>query len=98
MATTSVTMRVDCDDKAKAEQIFSALGLNMSTAFNMFLKQTIRCDGIPFDVTLRNRSDDDYFYSPANLAHLKRSIAQLNSGKISEHELIEVDDDEQDMD
>ncbi|MFR0871999.1 MAG: type II toxin-antitoxin system RelB/DinJ family antitoxin [Oscillospiraceae bacterium] len=54
MATTSVTMRVDCEDKAKAEQIFNALGLNMSTAFNMFIKQTIRCDGIPFEVTLHN--------------------------------------------
>ena len=94
MATTSVTMRVDCDDKAKAEQIFSALGLNMSTAFNMFIKQTIRCDGIPLEVTLHNKSDDDYFYSPANLAHLNRSIAQLNSGKFSKHELIEVEDDD----
>ncbi|MBQ7794287.1 MAG: type II toxin-antitoxin system RelB/DinJ family antitoxin [Clostridia bacterium] len=92
MATTSVTMRVDCDDKARAEQIFNALGLNMSTAFNMFIKQTIRCDGIPFDVTLKDKSDD-YFYAPANMAHLNRSIAQLNSGKVSQHELIEVEDD-----
>ena len=93
MATTSVTMRVDCDDKAKAEQIFSALGLNMSTAFNMFIKQTIRCDGIPFEVTLRGKTDDEFFYSPANLAHLNRSIAQLNSGAYAKHELIEVEDD-----
>ncbi len=93
MATTSVTMRMDCDDKARAEQIFSALGLNMSTAFNMFIKQTIRCEGIPFDVTLQSRSDD-LFYSPANLAHLNRSIAQLNAGKASAHELIEVEDDD----
>ncbi len=93
MATTSVTMRMDCDDKARAEQIFSALGLNMSTAFNMFIKQTIRCEGIPFDVTLQSRSDD-LFYSPANLAHINRSIAQLNAGKASAHELIEVEDDD----
>ncbi len=93
MATTSVTMRMDCDDKARAEQIFSALGLNMSTAFNMFIKQTIRCEGIPFDVTLQSRSDG-LFYSPANLAHLNRSIAQLNAGKASAHELIEVEDDD----
>lgn len=93
MATTSVTMRMDCDDKAKAEQIFSALGLNMSTAFNMFIKQTIRCEGIPFDVTLQNKSDD-LFYSPANLAHINRSIAQLSAGKASAHELIEVEDDD----
>ena len=93
MPTTSVTMRMDCDDKARAEQIFNALGLNMSTAFNMFIKQTIRCDGIPFEVTLQNKSDD-YFYAPANLAHLNRSIAQLNAAKFSQHELIEVEDDD----
>jgi len=86
-------MRVDCEDKAKAEQIFNALGLNMSTAFNMFIKQTIRCDGIPFEVTLHNRADD-YFYSPANMAHINRSIAQLNAGKVSKHELVEVEDDD----
>ena len=91
MATTSVTMRMDSEDKVKAEQIFSALGLNMSTAFNMFIKQTIRCDGIPFEVTLRS---DEYFYSPANLAHLNRSIAQLNAGKASQHELIEESDND----
>ncbi len=92
MATTSVTMRMDCDDKAKVEKIFSALGLNMSTAFNMFIKQTIRCEGIPFEVTLR---ENDYFYSPAYLAHLKHSIEQLKSGKISAHKLIENDDNDE---
>ena len=94
MATTSVTIRVDSDDKAKAEKIFSGLGLNMSTAFNMFIKQTIRCEGIPFKVTLRDNSDD-YFYSPSNLAHLKHSIEQLKSGKLSERELIENDDNDE---
>ena len=84
---------MDCEDKAKAEQIFNALGLNMSTAFNMFIKQTIRCDGIPFEVTLHN-SADDYFYSAANMAHINRSIAQLNAGKVSRHELVEVEDDD----
>ena len=93
MATTSVTMRMDCDDKAKAEKIFSALGLNMPTAFNMFIKQTIRCEGIPFEVTLRENSDD-YFYTPANLAHLNRSITQLKAGKFSEHELLEEEDND----
>ena len=84
-------MRMDCEDKTKAEQIFSALGLNMTTAFNMFIKQTIRCNGIPFEVTLRS---DEYFYSPTNLAHLNCSIAQLNVGRTSQHELTEVSDDD----
>ena len=48
--TSSVTIRVDAEDKRRAEQLFSSLGLNMSTAFNMFIKQAILCDGIPFSV------------------------------------------------
>lgn len=50
--TSSVTIRVDSEDKRKAEQLFSSLGLNMSTAFNMFIKQSLLCEGLPFDVTL----------------------------------------------
>lgn len=91
--TSSVTIRVDSEDKRRAEQLFSSLGLNMSTAFNMFIKQSLLCEGLPFDVTLRKASDD-YFYSKANREHLDRSIAQLKSGKAKPHELIEVDDND----
>ena len=89
--TSSVTMRIDCDDKKKAEILFSSLGLNMTTAFNMFIKQAIMCQGLPFSVTLPN-SSDDYFYSRANTNHLDRSIAQLKNAK--KHELMEIPEDE----
>lgn len=91
--TSSVTIRVDSEDKRRAEQLFSSLGLNMSTAFNMFIKQSLLCEGLPFDVTLRN-SNDDYFYSKANREHLDRSITQLKAGKGKPHDLIEVDDND----
>ncbi len=51
MATVNVTIRMDADDKAKAEKLFSELGLTMNAAFNMFAKQSIREQGIPFKVT-----------------------------------------------
>jgi len=86
-------LRIDSDDNVKAEQIFNALGLNMTTAFNMFTKQTIRCEGIPFEVTLQNKSDD-LLYGPANSAHINRSIAPLNTGKASARELIDIEDDD----
>lgn len=86
-------MRMDPDDKRRAEQLFSSLGLNMTTAFNMFIKQSLLCEGLPFAVSLRN-SSDEYFYSKANTAHLDRSIAQLNTDNCKPHELIEVSDDE----
>lgn len=91
--TSSVTIRVDTEDKRRAEQLFSSLGLNMSTAFNMFIKQSLLCEGLPFDVTLR-KVNDDYFYSKANREHLDRSIAQLKAGNAKPHDLIEVDEND----
>ena len=52
MATTNLDIRTDKVVKEQAEQIFNELGLNMSTAINIFLKTTIREHGIPFDLKL----------------------------------------------
>ena len=46
----------------------------------------IRERRIPFEVC------SDPFYSEANMAHLKRSIAQLEAGRGKVHELIETED------
>ena len=52
MATTNLNIRTDKEIKDQAERIFSELGLNMSTAINMFLRTTIRENGIPFALKL----------------------------------------------
>ncbi len=52
MESTNLNIRTDKDVKAQAEKIFEALGLNMSTAVNIFLRQAIRENGIPFEVKL----------------------------------------------
>lgn len=52
MASANLNIRTDKEVKAAAEKIFEALGLNMTTAVNMFLRQTIRENGIPFELTL----------------------------------------------
>ena len=52
MATTNLNIRIDKDIKEQAERIFSELGLNMTTAINMFLRTTIRENGIPFALKL----------------------------------------------
>lgn len=52
MGTTNINVRVDSEVKQKAEAIFNELGLNMSTAMNMFLRYSIRYGGIPFDLRL----------------------------------------------
>ena len=52
MESTNLNIRTDKNVKAAAEKIFEELGLNMTTAVNIFLRQTIRSNGIPFELKL----------------------------------------------
>lgn len=52
MESTNLNIRTDKEVKAQAEKLFDALGLNMTTAVNIFLRQAIRSNGIPFEVKL----------------------------------------------
>lgn len=52
MESANLNIRTDKEVKAAAEKIFNELGLNMTTAVNIFLRQTIRENGIPFDLHL----------------------------------------------
>ena len=51
MKNVNVTLRVDEDLKKQADVLFSELGLNLTTAFNIFLRQSVREQQIPFQVT-----------------------------------------------
>ena len=52
MAMTNLNIRTDKDVKDQAEKIFNELGLSMTTAINIFLRTTIREQGIPFMLKL----------------------------------------------
>ena len=52
MATTNLNIRTDKNIKDQAEEIFNELGLNMTTAVNIFLRTAIREHGIPFELKL----------------------------------------------
>ena len=81
-----VNIRIDDDLKSQADSIFEELGLNMTTAFTMFVRQTIRQGGIPFEITTRTAP----FYNSENMKVLRQSIKEANEGKLTAHELIEV--------
>ncbi|MDR2667129.1 MAG: type II toxin-antitoxin system RelB/DinJ family antitoxin [Holosporales bacterium] len=53
MSNANVNIRVDKSVKDQAKKIFSELGIDMTTAINIFLKQTIREHGFPFDLRLK---------------------------------------------
>lgn len=50
MATTNISIRMDTDLKTKADALFSELGMNLTTAFNIFVRQSLREGGLPFAV------------------------------------------------
>ncbi len=58
MATvTNLNIRTEKAVKEAAENIFAELGLNMTTAINIFLRQTIRENGIPFSLKLNTPNE-----------------------------------------
>ena len=50
--TTNLTIRMDKGLKEQAEQLFSELGMNMTTAFTVFVRQAVRQGKIPFEISL----------------------------------------------
>ena len=50
--TTNFTVRMDRDIKKQCEAIYGELGINLTTAINVFLRQSLRAGGFPFDVRL----------------------------------------------
>ena len=49
---SNVSFRIDTDLKNEAENLFNQLGLSMTAAYNIFLRQAVREKRIPFDVSL----------------------------------------------
>lgn len=49
---TNISIRMDSELKAQADALFAELGMNLSTAFNIFVRQSLREGGIPFEIKL----------------------------------------------
>lgn len=54
---TNLNIRTEKEIKEKADKIFAELGLTMTAAINMFLRATIRENGIPFELKLDSFND-----------------------------------------
>ena len=50
--TTTFSVRMDKDIKSQCETMYGELGINLTTAINVFLRQSLRAGGFPFDVRL----------------------------------------------
>lgn len=74
MATTNITLRMDTDVKKDAELLFDKLGLSMSAAINIFLRQAVRTGSIPFSISL---TEEERFIETLN-----KGIAEAERGEV----------------
>ena len=84
MAQATFSVRMDDSLKSQFEALCADFGMSMTTAINVFAKAVVRERRIPFEVSA------DPFYTESNLRFLREGLAQLNAGKGTEHEIIEV--------
>lgn len=86
MATASITIRMDEKLKHQAEDLFEAMGMNMTTAFTIFTKAAVREGRIPFEIKV------DPFYGEKNMARLEKAAQDMEVGRnCAAHEPVEVD-------
>lgn len=56
--TTNFSVRMDSDIKKQCETLYGELGINLTTAINVFLRQSLRVSGFPFDVRIEQPNKD----------------------------------------
>ena len=84
----TISARIDKNDKIRFDEFCSTVGLNASSAINMFVKTVLRRHEIPFTID----SKEDPFYSEANMAELRRRVQDLKAHRnVAEHDIIEVE-------
>ena len=58
MEATNINIRMEKNLKNQAESLFSELGMNMTTALNIFVRQSVREGKIPFEISLNTPNTD----------------------------------------
>ena len=89
MSNTHIHVRIDDEMKKHAQQILDEMGLDISTAVNMFFKQIVRNRCLPF------LPSADPFFSDSNMAYLLNVKADVDAGRnMAVHDLIEIQHDD----
>lgn len=89
MAAATLSVKMDPEVKKGLEDFCAAVGMNVSTAVNMFARAVVRDQRLPFEVTTRPA---DPFWSEANMARLTSAAARMDATGGTVHELADDDD------
>jgi len=88
MAQATFSVRMEDGLKKEFDNLCSDFGMSMSTAITVFAKAVVRERKIPFEI-----SASEPFYSDKNQRYIMSSVEDYKNGKLTQHELIEVDDE-----
>lgn len=84
---TRINFRVDDKVKEDAENALKSMGMNMSTALNIYLVKIGKEKRIPFEI-----SAEDPFYSDENIKRLKKSANEMEQTGGTIHKIEDFDD------
>lgn len=74
----NIIVRVDSQLKQQAEILFQEMGMNMSMAINIFLKQAVKDQGIPFTITNKpNRQTQKAIKNSQNKKKLSKNFENV---------------------
>ena len=88
--TTNLSIRIDRDLKEEADRIFSALGMNLTTAITVFVRQAVRQKKIPFEIALYPGGDakrDIMDHATAATERIWQNSAQNGTDKLTMDEI-----------
>ena len=77
MAKVSTNVSIDADIKKQAQELFAELGMDLSTAINIFIRQALRQHSIPFEIT----ADDPNKETREAIAEVRRMKKDPTIGK-----------------
>lgn len=81
MSSTTLTVRTDSELKEQAKELYRELGMDLSTAINIFLRQSVADNGIPFQIrrTDQQRWMDIYRNVDSEYADVFEALAKEES-------------------
>ena len=88
MPQATFSVRMEDGLMKEFDNLCADFGMSMSTAITVFAKAVVRERKIPFEI-----SASEPFYSEKNQEYLRKSLTAYKEGRLTQHELIEVEDE-----
>ncbi|MCL1807318.1 MAG: type II toxin-antitoxin system RelB/DinJ family antitoxin [Oscillospiraceae bacterium] len=88
--TTNLNIRIDKELKEQAEVFFNELGLNMTSAFNVFVRQSLRQGKIPFELSVNTNEGSHRQYILRELQKTKETAKQTDAVWHSEENVLKM--------